>query len=100
MALTFSSDALPAGWQHGAFLVFHGSRGRRPLPEDGHYALFVELDQQGAPLGPQRIFAASSQGPGALRLSGVAIAPDGRLFLSDDDHGRIFMVRPGTPVVR
>ncbi len=100
MALTFSTDALPEGWRHGAFLVFHGSRGRRPLPEDGHYALFVTLDSLGAPLGPQRIFAVSGQGPGALRLSGVAIAADGHLFLSDDDHGRIFMVRPGAPIER
>jgi glucose/arabinose dehydrogenase len=100
MAVAFSNNSMPAGWRRGAFIAFHGSRGRRPMPEDGHYALFVTLDESGSPSGPERIFMISPSGPGALRLSGVAVSSDGKVYLADDDHGKIYMVRPGSPTKR
>ena len=79
----------------GAFLAFHGSWNRAPLPQDGHRIVFIPF-KNGAAVGTYTTFA---QGTGTqIKISGVAMAPDGSaLFIASDVAGKIWRVVPTTP---
>jgi glucose/arabinose dehydrogenase/mono/diheme cytochrome c family protein len=87
----------PKAYQGGAFLAFHGSWNRAPGPQGGYNVVFQPL-ADGKATGPYVVFADGFAGavrdPGgaAFRPSGLAIAPDGAMFISDDVHGRIWRV--------
>ena len=81
----------------GFFIAFHGSRSRSPLPEDGHYLAFVRLDENNRPAGDFRIMLHSSAAPGSLRPSGVAVSMAGNIFVTDDEHHRIYLIEPHPP---
>jgi mono/diheme cytochrome c family protein len=89
--------AFPAGYQGGAFVAFHGSWNRAPEPQGGYNVVFQPL-ADGKAAGPFIVFADGFAGavkePGdALhRPSGLAMGPDGALYISDDWHGRIWRV--------
>lgn len=89
--------AFPAAYRAGAFIAFHGSWNRAPLPQGGYNVVFQPLSH-GKAAGDFVIFADGFAGrfkePGraAFRPSGLAAAPDGALFISDDLHGRIWRV--------
>lgn len=99
-ALTFySGDAFPARYRGGAFIAFHGSWNRAPEPQAGYQVEFVPF--RGAlPSGDYETFAGGFAGsqklmsPGAARYrpNGVAEAPDGALYISDSQQGRIWRV--------
>ena len=44
----------------------------------------------GRPSGQYTTFATARSGPTDLRASGVAVAPDGSLYISADAHGKIW----------
>ncbi len=92
MAVAMATDAMPEGWRQGLLIAFHGSRSRAPLPEAGHQLLFQPIDASGAPSGPSRILLRSADRPGTLRLAGVAVGPNGWIYLADDDFGRIIRI--------
>lgn len=94
MAIAPATDALPAPWRRGLFIAFHGSRTRAPLAEAGHQVLFQPLDAKGLPMGERQIFLRTTDKPGSLRPAGVAIAPNGILYVTDDDHARIIRIEP------
>jgi glucose/arabinose dehydrogenase/cytochrome c553 len=87
----------PAGYRGGAFIAFHGSWNRAPLPQGGYNVVFQPL-ADGKAAGPYVVFAdgfaGSHKEPGraAFRPSGLAVAPDGSLYVSDDMHGRIWRI--------
>ncbi|MGH8431937.1 MAG: PQQ-dependent sugar dehydrogenase, partial [Solimonas sp.] len=87
----------PAGYRGGAFIVFHGSWNRAPLPQGGYNVVFQPM-ANGKASGPFVVFADGFAGqykePGraAFRPSGLAVAPDGALYVSDDVHGRIWRI--------
>jgi glucose/arabinose dehydrogenase/mono/diheme cytochrome c family protein len=87
----------PQGYRGGAFIAFHGSWNRAPLPQGGYNVVFQPL-ADGKASGPYVIFADGFAGghkePGraAFRPSGLAVAPDGALYVSDDVHGRIWRI--------
>jgi glucose/arabinose dehydrogenase len=81
----------------GLFIAFHGSRSRSPLPEDGHFVVFVPLDSNSRPSGDFRIILHSSAPPGSLRPAGVAVTIDGYIYVTDDEHGRIYRIEPNSP---
>ena len=81
----------PPKYQGGAFIAFHGSWNRAPLPQDGFNIGFVPFDQKGNPLGTYEIFATNA-GAKRYRMGGVAVAPDGSLFISETDRGRIWRI--------
>ncbi|MDQ3222283.1 MAG: PQQ-dependent sugar dehydrogenase [Gemmatimonadota bacterium] len=92
MALAFyNSDALGPQYKGGLFVAFHGSWNRAPLPQEGYRVVFVPF-ANGRPTGDYSTFATDKGGPTALRASGVAVAPDGSLYISADQNGKIWKV--------
>jgi glucose/arabinose dehydrogenase/mono/diheme cytochrome c family protein len=95
--LIYSGTAFPAGYQGGAFIAFHGSWNRAPEPQGGYNVVFQPL-KDGKAAGNFVVFADGFAGaikePGqaAFRPGGLAMAPDGALFISEDVHGRIWRV--------
>lgn len=91
------ADLFPERYHDGAFIAFHGSWNRAPLPQQGYNVVFVPF-RNGSPTGEYETFADGFAGgersPGAARHrpSGVAVGPDGSLFISDDEGGRIWRV--------
>ncbi len=92
MALAFyNADALGPEYKGGLFVAFHGSWNRAPLPQEGYRVVFVPF-VNGRPTGQYSTFATDKGGPTALRASGVAVAPDGSLYISADQNGKIWKV--------
>jgi glucose/arabinose dehydrogenase/mono/diheme cytochrome c family protein len=95
--LLYSGHQFPTAYQGGAFIAFHGSWNRAPLPQGGYNVVFQPL-ADGKASGPFVVFADGFAGaikePGqaAHRPSGLAVAPDGALYISDDQRGRIWRV--------
>jgi glucose/arabinose dehydrogenase/mono/diheme cytochrome c family protein len=95
--LIYTGKAFPAAYQGGAFVAFHGSWNRAPLPQGGYDVVFQPL-KDGKASGDFVTFADGFAGavkePGraAFRPTGLAMASDGALFISDDVHGRIWRV--------
>jgi glucose/arabinose dehydrogenase/mono/diheme cytochrome c family protein len=94
----YNGRMFPARYRGGAFIAFHGSWNRAPLPQAGYNVVFVPFSG-GNPTGQFEIFA-NGFAPGTLmspaqaahRPSGVAVGPSGELYVSDDVHGRIWRV--------
>jgi len=94
--LTFYGGAqFPARYRAGAFVAFHGSWNRAPLPQAGYRVVFVPF-KDGKPVGTYETFAdgfwkEDPAGP-KHRPVGVAVGPDGSLYITDDAAGRIWRV--------
>jgi glucose/arabinose dehydrogenase len=92
MAIAFySSHAFGPKYRDGLFVAFHGSWNRDPLPQEGYRVVFVPFTQ-GKPAGNYSTFATEKGGPTSLRASGVAVGPDGSLYISADQNGKIWKV--------
>jgi glucose/arabinose dehydrogenase len=92
MALAFyTSDAFGPKYKNGLFAAFHGSWNRAPLPQEGYRVVFVPF-ANGRPTGEFSTFATDKGGPTSLRASGVAVGPDGSLYISADQNGKIWKV--------
>jgi glucose/arabinose dehydrogenase len=95
--LIYHGDKFPKGYRGGAFVAFHGSWNRAPEPQGGYNVVFQPLSDAKA-TGPYIVFADGFAGafkePGkaAFRPTGLAEAPDGSIYVSDDVHGRIWRV--------
>ena len=92
----YTATQFPARYRNGAFIAFHGSWNRAPRPQGGYNVVFVPFANGRA--GPYEVFATgfagdSVQPAGARhRPAGVAVGPDGSLYISDDRGGRIWRV--------
>ncbi|HET8648651.1 MAG TPA: PQQ-dependent sugar dehydrogenase [Gemmatimonadales bacterium] len=96
LALTFyDGSAFGSKYQGGAFIAFHGSWNRSPLPQAGYRVVFVPFSG-GKPSGQYETFATGSAGDTSLRASGVAVAPDGALYISADANGKVWKVVRGS----
>jgi glucose/arabinose dehydrogenase len=94
--LFYTGDHFPARYKGGAFVAFHGSWNRDPLPQQGYNVAFLPFEGE-RPGGRFEIFAdgfAGSREPKAAqhRPVGVAQGPDGSLYVSDDAGGRIWRI--------
>src|SRR5215472_518832 len=95
--LIYTGKAFPPAYQGGMFVAFHGSWNRAPLPQGG-YDVVLQPMKDGKASGDFIVFADGFAGrtkePGraAFRPTGLAMAPDGSLYISDDVHGRIWRV--------
>ena len=95
----YSGSQFPARYKGGAFIAFHGSWNRAPMPQAGYNVTFQPFD--GAqPSGKFEVFASGFQGKAPLmnpndalaRPDGVAQAPDGSLYITDSQKGKIWRV--------
>ncbi len=89
------ASAFPPAY-HGLFVAFHGSW-NRSVPT-GYKVIFVPLNGQGQVAGPPQDFATGwlngkSQVQG--RPVGLAVGPDGALYVSDDQGGVIYRIAAG-----
>jgi glucose/arabinose dehydrogenase/mono/diheme cytochrome c family protein len=88
---------LPLRYRSGVFIAFHGSWDRAPYPQGGYNVVFQPL-ANGNASGPCEIFAdgfagaIKSPAQAEHRPSGLAVAPDGALYVSDDIRGRIYKI--------
>ena len=95
--LIYNGKDFPAAYRGGAFIAFHGSWNRAPEPQGGYNVVFQPF-KDGKTAGGFVVFADGFAGavkePGRadFRPSGLAIGPDGALYISDDKHGRIWRV--------
>jgi glucose/arabinose dehydrogenase len=96
--LFYTGDAFPAEARGGAFIAFHGSWNRAPLPQRGYNVVFVPFD--GGEPSSWSVFADGFTGvevledndDAAFRPMGLAQGPDGSLYIADSVEGRIWRV--------
>ena len=93
----YDKQEFPARYHNGVFIAFHGSWNRAPYPQGGYNVVFQALADDHAS-GQCEIFAdgfagaVKSPDQALHRPSGVAVGPDGALFVSDDVRGRIYRI--------
>lgn len=94
----YDGEQFPERYRGGVFITFHGSWNRSPLPQAGYKIAFVPV-MDGRPTGRYETFADGFAGetvePGeaAHRPTGLAVGPDGSLYVADDAGGRIWRIR-------
>src|SRR5262249_55236224 len=98
MAMLFYTGArFPATYRDGAFVAFHGSAFRSPLPQEGYAVVFVPF-RESLPRVDYAEFARGFAGQMANpegaqhRPAGLAQGKDGALYVSDDKGGRIWRI--------
>jgi len=96
--LFYTGTQFPKRYQGGAFVAFHGSWNRAPLPQGGYNVTFVPFS--GGKPGARETFADGFAGKtplmnpddAAARPAGVAMGPDGSLYIAEDVKGKIWRV--------
>lgn len=93
----YDGSQFPARYRRGVFIAFHGSWDRAPYPQQGYNVVFQSLAGDAA--GERcEIFAdgfagaVKSPDDAQRRPSGIAVGPDGSLYVSDDVRGRIYRI--------
>lgn len=97
--LFYSGDQFPERYKNGAFIAFHGSTSSAPYNQSGYFVAFVPF-KNGSPSGPWEVFANGFAGVDTIhttpdaryRPMGLAQGPDGSLYISDSEKGRIWRV--------
>jgi glucose/arabinose dehydrogenase len=95
--LFYTGSVFPASYKNGAFIAFHGSWNRAPLPQQGFRVVFLPLTNNKG--GTHQDFAidfSNNGGPGKdgklHRPTGLAQGTDGSLYIADDVGGLIYKV--------
>jgi glucose/arabinose dehydrogenase/cytochrome c553 len=96
----YTGTQFPQKYRGGAFVAFHGSWNRAPRPQAGYNVAFVPFDDKGMPVGTYETFASGFPGKAEFvnpsearfRPAGVAVGPDGSLYISETEKGRIWRV--------
>jgi len=95
----YRGDQFPDRYKNGAFISFHGSTNRAPYPQSGYFIGFVPF-KDGFPTGEWEVFADGFAGVDPIinvkdaiyRPMGISVGPDGALYLSDTEKGKIWKV--------
>jgi glucose/arabinose dehydrogenase len=96
--LFYDGTQFPEKYQGGAFIAWHGSWNRAPFQE-GYKVTFTPFNGD-APSGEFEVFADGFTGADTLRNpdqaehrpTGLAVGPDGGLYVSDDENGTIWRI--------
>ena len=97
--LFYEGDQFPEHYKHGAFIAFHGSTNRSPYPQAGYFVCFIPF-KDGQPSGDWEVFADGFAGVDPIvntndaqhRPMGLAMGPDGSLYVSDSRKGKIWRI--------
>ncbi|MDH3651683.1 MAG: PQQ-dependent sugar dehydrogenase, partial [Saprospiraceae bacterium] len=97
--LFYKGSQFPEHYKHGAFIAFHGSTIRAPYPQSGYFIGFVPFSN-GVPSGTWEIFADGfgevdtlvNTSDATYRPMGLAEGPDGSLYISESEKGKIWRV--------
>lgn len=95
----YTGNQFPPQYRGGAFVAFHGSWNRAPLPQAGFRVAFAPF-RFNKPTGTFETFAGGfnpTPGPGRAqpgthRPTGIAQSADGSLFVTDDSGGTIWRI--------
>jgi len=93
----YDQKQFPARYRDGVFIAFHGSWDRAPYMQGGYNVIFQPLGGERAS-GQCEVFAdgfagaVESPAKAEHRPSGLAVGPDGALYVSDDVRGRIYRI--------
>jgi glucose/arabinose dehydrogenase/mono/diheme cytochrome c family protein len=93
----YDKKQFPERYRNGVFIAFHGSWDRAPYPQAGYNVVFQPLSGDHAS-GQCEVFADGFAGAikspdkAAHRPSGLAVGPEGSLYVSDDVAGRIYRI--------
>ena len=103
-ATFYEARQFPAHYRGGVFIAFHGAGGGDPGGhDDGYNVMFVPMDKSGK-AGVPEVFADGFAGPARddkngkrahYRPVGVTVGPDGALYVSDSQKGRIWRIAYG-----
>ena len=94
--LFYQGAQFPARYRDGVFITFHGSWNRNGA-QDGYKVVFLPFEN-GAPRDSGETFAdrfaggAKSPSRARYRPVGLAEGPDGSVYLTDDQRGRIWRI--------
>lgn len=99
--LFYTGKLFPEYYRNGAFIAFHGSWNRAPLPQEGYYVVFVPF-KNGKPVDKKKweIFANGFAGTNKIisprsakhRPCGLAQDQAGNLYVTDDSNGAVFKI--------
>jgi glucose/arabinose dehydrogenase/mono/diheme cytochrome c family protein len=93
----YDKKQFPERYRDGVFIAFHGSWDRAPYPQAGYNVTFQPLSGDRSS-GQCEVFADGFAGAikspdkAAHRPSGLAVGPEGSLYVSDDVAGRIYRI--------
>jgi glucose/arabinose dehydrogenase len=97
--LFYQGAQFPERYKNGAFIAFHGSTDRSPYPQAGYIVCFVPFIN-GKPTAQYEVFADGFTGVDTVantsdakyRPMGLSVGPDGSLYISDSNKGKIWRV--------
>ncbi|HEX3747272.1 MAG TPA: hypothetical protein VHW09_25220 [Bryobacteraceae bacterium] len=98
-AMFYTGTQFPAKYRNGMFIAFHGSWNRAPLPQVPSNVTFQPFSGAN-PSGNSEIFAGGFAGKPEIfnpndalaRADGVAQAPDGSLYITESQKGKVWRV--------
>ena len=95
--LFLGGTRLPAKYRGGALIAFHGSWNRAPEPQAGYKVVFVPRTRERFGPGYETFadgFAGGRLDPGGAvhRPVGLGEGPDGAIYITDDQRGRVWRV--------
>lgn len=96
----YDGTQFPERYRGGMFVAFHGSWNRAPRAQAGYKVAFVPFDARGLPTGAHETFADGFPGvdyfvntrDARYRPAGVAVGPDGSLYVTETEKGRIWRI--------